>query len=574
MRLSPKWGWFAAFTAVFAVCAAVVFWGTWSPEIAPVMPDCPTSYPTHWFRARLVSWLENGKFTPSEAINWIGSPYIWTEFQYAFAAYMSALGMVYFLRGRGLPRVAAYGAGLLLAFSGYWFTLFSAGHLGWFQWMTYGVFAFGLIDRALEKGKPRHWLLLGACLAWGSMHQPDLWLLFSVFSAAYFVFRLAVVLHDTARDARRATLFRWVKGAAMALAALLAIGGASFRSAFVNDLAGRDKQIEEGQTLGANAAKDDAEKRWIFVTNWSMPPEATKEFWHAGIEGDTSCPMTLAIGQKRGNGIRQYVGRLGRPLGATQGNYRQHSLYVGWVTCFLAVLGLLSALLPWLRDAGHETRATGDGRQSTMDSPSNTNNSAIIFFAVSAVVFWLFSMGRYCEPVYRLVYALPFGDYLRAPVKWHHLTEFCLCVLAGYGLAMLRFRFVPSALRKASPDSSPAANRAALIATSLVAMWVVIGLTHLVPNARLYCAPHRADADMQFVDGRMLQDPRGVAQLNQMRARVLGTYQGAALIEVPKKKPKDEPAPELPSPQPVTLALGILSLVGTLAVGAYGIKKS
>lgn len=574
MRLSPKWGWFAAFTAVFAVCAAVVFWGTWSPEMAPVMPDCPTSYPVHWFRAWLVGWLENGKFAPAEAINWIGSPYIWTEFQYAFAAYMSALGMVYFLRGRGLPRVAAYGAGLLLAFSGYWFTLFSAGHLGWFQWMTYGVFVFGLIDRALEKGKLRHWLLLGACLAWGSMHQPDLWLLFSVFSAVYFVFRLSVVLCGSPRDMRRATVVKWAKGSALALAALLAIGGASFRSAFVNDLAGRDKQIEEGQTVAASAAKDDAEKRWIFVTNWSMPPEATKEFWHAGVEGDTSCPFTLAIGQKRGNGIRQYVGRLGRPLGATQGNYRQHSLYVGWVTCFLAVLGLLSALLPWLRDAGHETRATGDGQQSTMDSPSNTNNSAIIFFAVSTVVFWLFSMGRYCEPVYRLVYALPFGDYLRAPVKWHHLTEFCLCVLAGYGLAMLRFRFVPSALRKASPDSSPAANRAALIATSLVAMWVVIGLTHLVPNARLYCAPHRADADMQFVDGRMLQDPRGVAQLNQMRARVLGTYQGAALIEVPKKKPKDEPVPELPSPQPVTLALGILSLVGTLAVGAYGIKKS
>ena len=574
MRVSPKWGWFAAFTAVFAVCAAVVFWGTWSTGMAPVMPDCPTSYPVHWFRAWLVGWLENGKFAPAEAINWIGSPYIWTEFQYAFAAYMSALGMVYFLRGRGLPRVAAYGAGLLLAFSGYWFTLFSAGHLGWFQWMTYGVFVFGLIDRALEKGKPRHWLLLGACLAWGSMHQPDLWLIFSVFSAAYFVFRLVVVLLGTARDARRASLVKWAKGSALALVALLAIGGASFRSAFVNDLAGRDKQIEEGQTLGANAAKDDAEKRWIFVTNWSMPPEATKEFWHAGVEGDTSCPYTLAIGQKRGNGIRQYVGRLGRPLGATQGNYRQHSLYVGWVTCFLAVLGLLSALLPWLRDAGHETRATGDGRQSTMDSPSNTNNSAIIFFAVSAVVFWLFSMGRYCEPVYRLVYALPFGDYLRAPVKWHHLTEFCLCVLAGYGLAMLRFRFVPSALRRASSGSSPAASRAAHIATGLVAMFVIVGLSHLVPNARLYCAPHRADADMQFADARITQDPRGIAQLNQMRARVLGQYGNMALIEVPKPKQKDEPKPEMPSPQPFTLALGILSLVGTVAVGAYGAKKS
>ncbi len=112
------------------------------------------------------------------------------------------------------------------------------------------------------------------------------------------------------------------------------------------------------------------------------------------------------------------------------------------------------------------------------------------------------------------------------------------------------------------------------VKTAAVAVLVLLGVVDLVSNDRLYCAPHRADAEMQFVDGRMLQDPRGVAQLNQMRARVLGTYQSAALVEIPKKKQKDEPKPELPSPQPITLALGILSLVGTLAVGAYGIKKS
>ena len=170
-------------------------------------------------------------------------------------------------------------------------------------------------------------------------------------------------------------------------------------------------------------------------------------------------------------------------------------------------------------------------------------------------------MGRYCEPVYRLVYALPFGDYLRAPVKWHHLTEFCLCVLAGYGIwgwmYWVRAKWLSDRVK-----------------TAAVAVLVLLGVVDLVSNDRLYCAPHRADAEMQFVDGRMLQDPRGVAQLNQMRARVLGTYQSAALVEIPKKKQKDEPKPELPSPQPLTLALGILSLVGTLAVGAYGIKKS
>jgi hypothetical protein len=573
MRINPKWGWFAAFTAVFAVCAAVVFWGTWSTGMAPVMPDCPTSYSTYWFRDFLRGWLENGKFAPAEAINWIGSPYIWTEFQYAFAAYMSALGMVYFLRGRGLPRVAAYGAGLLLAFSGYWFTLFSAGHLGWFPWMTYGVFVFGLIDRALEKGKPRHWLLLGACLAWGSMRQADLWLLFSVFSAAYFVFRLIVVLLGTTRAARRETIVKWTKGSTLALVALLAIGGASFRSAFVNDLVGRDKQIEEGQTLGANGAKDDAEKRWIFTTNWSMPPEATKEFWHAGVEGDTSCPYTLAIGQKRVNGIRQYVGRLGRPLGATQGNYRQHSLYVGWVTCLMALVGVVT-LFYRRRDEGQET---GDGRRAAGDSLLKSSNSTIIFFAVSAVVFWLFSMGRYCEPVYRLVYALPFGDYLRAPVKWHHLTEFCLCVLAGYGLAgiwrILNHKLRISDCMKSDPPIHHSSFIIHNLSIAVPAALVVVGVICLVSNARLYCAPHRADADMQFVDGRITQDPRGIAQLNQMRARVLGQYGNMALVEIPHGPKKDE-KPEMPSPQPITLALGILSLVGTIAVGAYGAKNS
>ena len=205
--------------------------------------------------------------------------------------------------------------------------------------------------------------------------------------------------------------------------------------------------------------------------------------------------------------------------------------------------------------------------------------ASLIFFTVSAIVFWLFSMGRYCEPVYRLVYALPFGDYLRAPVKWHHLTEFCICVLAGYGLAGimnygLRIMNCQDA-KNSIPHSSFIIHNSSFpirhLPAVVVAAIVLIGVADLVSNDRLYCAPHRADADMQFVDGRITQDPRGIAQLNQMRARVLGTYQGAALIEVPKAKQKDEPAKELPSPSPITLSLGILSLVGTLGVAVGGI---
>lgn len=45
--------------------------------------------------------------------------------------------------------------------------------------------------------------------------------------------------------------------------------------------------------------------------------------------------------------MRPYTGALGRPLGATAGNYRQHSLYVGWVTCLLALLGVVLWLGAW-----------------------------------------------------------------------------------------------------------------------------------------------------------------------------------------------------------------------------------
>lgn len=440
-RRCVRLGWWAGFTAVFAVLMAYVFWGTWSTAVAPVMPDCATVHlldygarVSRWF----AGWLHNGRFLPTDLSAFLLSPYVWQELQYALGVYFAALGMAYFLRGRGLPRLACYGAGLLLGFSGYWLTLFSAGHAGWFAWMTYGVFAFGLCDRAVRKGCWRHWTMLGAVLAWASFWQVDMWLLFTVFTALYFAWCCV----------RERRIPSW-KGMLIAAAVFFAIGTPSFIDAFTNALSSRDKQIEEskGTALGGGAKKDDGETRWIFATNWSMPPEDTLEFFIPRIHGDTSCPMTLAIGRQLGNGIEPYTGRLGRPLNAPSGNYRQHSLYVGLTTCLLALAGLILGLRARRRD--------------------------VAFFAAAAFVFWLFSMGRFCAPVYRIVYALPFGDYLRAPVKWHHLTEFCLVVLAGYGLAALSGLKVLQGRR----------------GTILLGAVAVIGACDLARIAHLYCAP-------------------------------------------------------------------------------------
>ncbi len=515
--------WFAAFTAVFAVLAAFVFWGTWSPDVAPVMPDDAIVHSTAWadaWNAAVRKFLSSGKFIPSDLL-WNGllvSPYFCQELKYAVALYCAGLGLVYFLRGRGLSRLASYGAGLLLAFCGYWASLFSAGHGGWFIWMTYGVFAFGLADRAVRKGKWKNWLLLGACAAWGSFYQPDLWLLFTTLTGVYFVWCCV----------RERTL-PW-KGALLAATAFFVIGAPSFRSALVNDLKGRDAQIAAGETVSAASASDEAEKRWIFVTNWSLPPAEIAEFFIPRLNGDTSCPLTLSIGAQTGSGVKPYTGALGRPKDAPQGNYRQHSLYVGFVTCLLAFAGVV---LGWRKS---------DAR----------------FFAVAAVVFCFFSLGRHCEPVYRLVYALPFGDYLRAPVKWHHLTEFCLCVLAAYGIdGLLGLAWLKG--RRG---------------VALVGALVLMGAIDLARIDRLYCAPvdlrrvRQTNSEMQMNVLRRADfaNPQVAEMVRRGAVVSLANYLGNPdlyLVEIlTPRTPSQEPLP----PFGAATWLGILSLMGTLAV--------
>ena len=485
--------WFLGFTAIFAVLVGFVFWGTWSTDFAPVMPDCPIVYGPDYAMGTLRGMFVSGKFVPADICKFLGSPYFWQELQYALALYCAALGMAYFCRGRGLSRLASYGAGLLLAFSGYWCTLFSAGHLGWFQWMTYGVFAFGLADRAVRKGKLRHWLMLGACVAWGSCYQADLWLLFTILTGAYFIWCCV-----------RERKFPW-KGALLSAAVFFAVGAPFIRSAFVNDLAGRDKQIEEGQTVSpqAAAAVDEREKRWIFVTNWSLPPDETAEFFIPRLNGDTSCPMTLSIGARYGKDVRQYTGALGRPKDAPAGNSRQHSLYVGFVTCLLALAGVGLALV----------RKHGGVRVRT----------DIAFFVGAAVVCWLLSMGRYCEPVYRVVFSLPFGDYLRAPVKWHHLTEFCLVVLAGYGIEVLLGRLGQL-------------GRLGRFAPWIVGAVVVIGAGDLARVDRLYCAP---------VDLREAKRQNCNFQMTFLRRSDFSNPQVAAMVQQKKIVSLAQPNPEV-----------------------------
>jgi len=531
LRLTTSTVSFAAFTVVFAVLAAFVFWGTWSLDFAPVMPDHGTTHAAdsvaRWFRG----WTVTGKFFPGDLVDLTGMPYFWQELKFALFDYLAALALAWFLLGRGLSRPAAYGAGLLLGFSGYWLTLFSAGHFGWFQWMSCGVFAFGLADRAVRVGKLHHWLLLGAVVAWAGFNQPDLWLLFTVFTALYFFWRCWCE--------RR---FPW-KGMLIAAVTFALIGLPNFAglgavvASRTNEVTNADA-VAQKKSEGKTDEKAASSWRWEFVTNWSMPPEDTLEFLVPGVHGDTSCPLVLSVGTRTGSGVAPYAGRLGRPMNAKQGNYRQHSLYVGAVTLLFALVGVVVLCLKRKR-------------------------TDCAFFAVAALVFYCFSLGRFFEPAYRLIFALPAGDLIRCPVKWHHLTEFSLAVLAAYGIDAVLARF--QSVRWVLP--------------AVVAV-VVLGAADLARVDHRYCAPLNVGnarrlgfAGQDTILRRQdFQNP----QLAEMARRGLvvsqANYLGNPdlfLVSVLKPFDKDER-----KAVPFAMALGVVSLLATLGVAAYGAKKA
>ena len=525
-RIPPRLGWFLGFAAAFAALVAFVFWGTWSPDVAPVMPDCWTTYSPTFLSDHLAGILESGRFVPDDLKVFLGGPWVWQELQYAFAIFLAALGVVYYCRGRGLSRPASYGAALLLAFSGYWLTLYSAGHLGWFRWMTYGVFAFGLADRAVRVGKLRHWLFLGAVVSWAGFNQQDLWLLFTVFTAAYFAWCCV-------RERR----LPW-KGMLVAGAVFTLIGLPNFVSTIDGALKGRKDQIARDENV-TSADASDAEKRWEFVTNWSLPTDETAEFLVPRVNGDTSCPFVLSI--NRAKGVKPYVGALGRPMNAKRGNYRQHSLHVGWATLLFALAGLLA--LPFRRPRGD-----------------------VAFFFVCAVVFYLLSLGRYFAPAYRVVFALPFGDLIRCPVKWHHLTELSLAFLAAYG--------IDSVLRVCAAKGLKTA-----VATGVVTGAVLVGACGLAANAHLYCAPFSVrearrsglKGDMTILARADFAKPQVAAMVRAGRIVSHANYLGSPdhfIVSV--LQPYEPRKPHSPTAREIIF--GLLSFLATVGVAAVGVS--
>ncbi|MEI6646135.1 MAG: hypothetical protein WCP12_08855 [bacterium] len=310
----------------------------------------------------------------------------------------------------------------MFGFIGYWFTLFHAGHATTTLTWAYIVLPFALINRCFQTKKIMYFALLGVMLVW-AMPQIDVWMIAMFLFAAYGMW-CSFQEWKTTKTFR--FLWQVYPRFFITVAVMALVGFSSFQGAISGAKSSREGHFKEAagdiqeadKTPAAEAKRKHAQ--WVFCTNWSLPPEDTLEFVVPGIFGDASYQPPYP-----------YWGRLGRDyqfeIGKMRPNLRQHTVYVGVVTLMLSLIGVMGW---WFM------------RQRTKDpilNPDGPSYRDVPFWTVASILLVLFAMGRY-TPVYNLpYYCLPYANYLRAPVKWFHLAEIGIAMLAGFGIdALLR----------------------------------------------------------------------------------------------------------------------------------------
>ncbi len=414
------------FLAALTVCVAI-FWPVLPLYQVLPSPDSGPFYLPHQALRWLESTLVQGTSIAPHWLLWLVLPELHVhDLTYLVDSLLLAAAGALYLTGRHVRPGVAWLAGTALGFSGYTFTLVSAGHRGYFHMMAYTVFAFGLILRGFESRRVTPFMLLGLCLGWGALNQPDVFVLVLALAAAYalwLTFSRAAARPDEGCGRRLVRVwprFLW------AVAAFMLAGGSVFRTVFADLLPHRLAQIAQTSrppsAVGPVATPDPAaaaseraqaaHEQWIFATDWSLPPEDMLEF-----------VVPCVFGTQPRDAKRPYWGRLGRTFGWWQNrqgflSFRQHTIYLGAVQVAFACF----AVWAWVAR-----------RRRGRDEPLEPWLRDVPFWIGACAVALVLACGRY-TPFYRLFYHVPGMALLRAPVKFVHLAEIGTACLFGCGL--------------------------------------------------------------------------------------------------------------------------------------------
>ncbi|HTH46052.1 MAG TPA: hypothetical protein VMB21_00945 [Candidatus Limnocylindria bacterium] len=165
------------------------------------------------------------------------------------------------------------------------------------------------------------------------------------------------------------------------------------------------------QIIGVKESAQKAEsqeQRWEFATGWSFPKAETLRIVVPGLYG-------YRMDSPDGGA---YWGAVG-PGGTPESRFSGDGQYAGIGVVLIAAFAVASS---FRRDK----------------SPFSARERKYVWFwAVVAVGSLLLAYGKFFEPLYRLVFALPYFSTIRIPMKFLHGMDLALWILFAYGLEAL-----------------------------------------------------------------------------------------------------------------------------------------
>ncbi len=314
--------------------------------------------------------------------------------------------LILFLVRRGL-RTPSIALGVLAAFwVGTDFCLVYGGHTGKFAVLAFMAMALFALDKAVST-QQRSWALLaGGAMGIALLEQPDVAMFIGMFWACYTVFAIVQKYQ-----------WHW----RLMLKLLLPVAAVVLLVGLPGSLGLYSSQTK-GVTFGAG---ESPQAKWEFTTQWSQPPEETFGFAAPGF-----------FGWRSSEPEGPYWGRLGRSAGWEQSgqglmNFKLDDAYLGIIPIVFALLAVFIAMRKLAYEPGGLAEAGLAGPEE-----ARQRRMAILFWAVTALLALLLAMGKFF-PLYALFYQLPIVNNIRVPVKFLHVFQIALAILAAYGFDAL-----------------------------------------------------------------------------------------------------------------------------------------
>lgn len=414
-----------------AVTLGFLFRDSFRADLAMFANDGPlglvhaayTRFPGAWFAVWAdLNWFGlNGGNTPFDLTSilvWLLGPLKFINFYPGLAS--ATLGLsawIFFRQLRFQPAVCAIG-GLAAALNSDFFS-YACWGLGTLTLCVASVF---LALAALASDAKPAWarpVLAGTALGLALMEGFDNGAILSLYVAAFAVF----LAWNRSREPITPSTPKpkhWFLSGALATAAVAVVSAVVASHVLISLI-----QINITGTVGMGQDRESREKRWMEVTLYgSLPPGETLRAFIPGLYG---------YRMDSPNGAN-YWGRVGshpawdewleskdrdpaqRPGGGARHSGAGH--YSGIVVLLLAAFGVAQSLR---KDGGALTP---------------TERRWVWFWTCLAIPSLFFAFGRFSF-AYRFVYALPYFNSIRLPMKFLHPMNMAVVILCGYGLQAL-----------------------------------------------------------------------------------------------------------------------------------------